>query len=72
MSRELVETFAGPNGTAEVLEVVTTPTGAPAVEKVEYEVVFNGARATTLPTMGEASIVACELTGDPRFSRRSS
>jgi hypothetical protein len=35
---------------------------------VEYEVIYRGGRYVAL-TMGEASIVACELAGDNRFLR---
>jgi hypothetical protein len=66
-TRELVDTFEGDRGTAELYEVVKTFTGRPHVEEVQYEVVFNGASEFRL-TIGEASILACELSGDPRFA----
>jgi hypothetical protein len=65
--REFIETFEGPNGRAELYEVVKTFSGRPHVEEVEYEVVFNGQSQFRL-TSGEASILACELSGDPRFA----
>ena len=67
MSRDFIEAFEGPKGKAEVYEVVTLPQGGLGVEKVEYEVMFNGASARTLLSMGEASVVACELSGNQRF-----
>ena len=67
MSKDFIEAFEGPNGRAEVFEVVTLPTGGIGVEKVEYEVVFNGETSRTVMTMGEASVLACELSGNPRF-----
>jgi hypothetical protein len=67
LSRDFIEAFEGPNGKAEVFEVVTPPSGGLGVEKVEYEVEFNGAVARTVLSMGEASVVACELSGNPRF-----
>ena len=67
MVREFVEAFEGPKGKAEVYEVVTPPAGGLGVEKVEYEVTIKGQTHTVL-TIGEASILACELSGDPRFA----
>ena len=67
MSKELLESFEGPRGRAEVFEVVTRGEGALAVETVDYEVVINGAPAETVKTMGEAAILAAELSGDRRF-----
>ena len=66
-ARELVEAFTGPSGTAEVYEVVKTNPSRPYVEDVEYEIVFNDQSEFRL-TVGEASILACELSGDPRFA----
>lgn len=65
-AREFIEAFEGPNGKAELYEVVTTYVGRPHVEDVAYEIVFNG-RSESRMTLGEASILACELSGDPRF-----
>ena len=66
MTREFIEAFAGPKGRAEVYEVVSTPSGGLGVEKVEYEVLFKDERHVVM-SMGEASIKACELSGNPRF-----
>ena len=66
MERQFIEAFEGPRGKAEVFEVVTPPAAGIGVEKVEYEVVIKGQSHTVL-SMGEASILACELSGDPRF-----
>ena len=66
MANEFIEAFEGPKGKAEVFEVVTETSGGIGVETVEYEVVFQGELRTVL-TMGEASILACELSGNPRF-----
>jgi hypothetical protein len=66
MEKQFIEAFEGPMGKAEVFEVVTPPAGGVGVEKVEYEVVMKGHSRTVL-SMGEASILACELSGDPRF-----
>lgn len=66
-ARELIESFQGPNGKADLYEVVRTNPDRPYVEQVEYEIVFNGHAETRL-TVGEASIRACELSGDPRFA----
>lgn len=70
MSRDLIEAFEGPSGRAEVFEVVDETPGRTGVEKVEYEVVFKGERRLE-QTMGGASVLACELSGDPRFLGRS-
>ena len=70
MSSELIETFNGPKGKAEVFEVVEP--GSLGVEKVEYQVILNGELRQTVLSMGEASTVACELSGDPRFQRSGS
>ena len=66
MERQFIESFEGPKGKAEVYEVVTPPGQGIGVEKVEYEVSINGAKRL-VSSMGEASILACELSGDPRF-----
>jgi hypothetical protein len=67
MSKELIESFEGPKGRAEVYEVVTAGEGAMAVETVDYEVLLNGDTAETVKSMGEAAILAAELSGDGRF-----
>ena len=66
-AREFVEAFQGSHGKAELYEVVKTQPGRPHVEQVEYEIIFNGKTEVRL-TIGEASIRACELSGDPRFA----
>lgn len=66
-TRQFIEAFEGPNGKAELYETVRTFGGRPHVEEVEYEVLFNGQSEFRL-TIGEASILACELSGDPRFA----
>ena len=67
LAREFIESFEGPKGKADLYEVVKTSPARPHVEEVEYEVVFRGASQSRL-TIGEASILACELAGDPRFA----
>jgi hypothetical protein len=62
----LLETFEGPKGRAELWEVVATDPARPGIEKVEYQVRINGQSQSRL-TIGEASILGCELSGDPRF-----
>jgi hypothetical protein len=71
MADQLIETFQGTKGKAEVFEVVSAPSDSPgalAVEQVLYEIRFNGERHVA-QSMGEASILASELAGDPRFRR---
>ena len=65
--REFIEAFEGASGKAELYEVVKTFSNRPHVEDVEYEILFNGESQFRL-TIGEASILACELSGDPRFA----
>ena len=67
MSKELLETYEGPKGRAEVFEVITAGEGELAVETVDYEVILNGGEGQTVKTMGEAAILAAELSGDRRF-----
>ena len=66
-ARDFIEVFEGPNGKAELFEVVKTFSDRPHVEEVAYEIVFGG-KTDTRMTIGEASILACDLSGDPRFS----
>ena len=66
-AREFIEAFEGAQGKADLFEVVKTNPARPHVEEVEYEVVFNGQTEVRL-TVGEASILACELSGDRRFA----
>ena len=61
-SRELLRTFEGPRGKADVFEIVGTE-GRRGVEQVEYEVVYGNDRRM-VGTMGEAAIIATELTGE--------
>ena len=70
MNSELIESFDGPLGHAEVYEVVT-PSAGLGVEQVEYRVLLNGELKQSVLSMGEASVVACELSGDTRFLGRS-
>ena len=67
IARELQDSFTGANGQADLYEVVTTNPARPYVEDVQYEVAFSG-RSEFFLTIGEASIRACELSGDPRFA----
>ncbi len=66
MDRLFIEAFEGPNGKAEVYEVVSRD--ANGVEQVEYLIVF-GEQTHTVLSMGEASVLASELAGDSRFQR---
>jgi hypothetical protein len=68
--RNFWESFEGPNGKAELFEVIGTDTAHPGLENVTYEIVFKG-ESQTRKTVGEASILACELTGDERFQHMS-
>ena len=63
--KQLLASFEGPNGKAEVFEV-STPSDKPHVELIQYEIVFKGESQLRM-TMGEASVVASALTGDPRM-----
>ena len=71
MSKELIEAFVGPRGRAEVYEVVTVPDGELAMEIVEYEIILDSQESRTVKTMGEAAILAAELSGDGRFQTPS-
>ena len=62
MEKELLRVFEGPKGKAEVFELVGIDTGRAGVEKVEYEVCFGDQRRI-VGTMGEAAIIAEELSG---------
>ena len=61
--KQLLASFDGPNGHADVFEV-SLPGDRPHVEVIKYEIVFNGESQFRM-TMGEASVVASALTGDP-------
>jgi hypothetical protein len=63
----LLESFEGTKGKAELWEVVATDPARPGIEKVEYQVRIGGQTHSRL-TIGEASILGCELAGDPRFA----
>lgn len=65
--RQLIETFTGAKGKAQLYEVAKTFPGRARVEEVKYEVIFSE-RSQFCLTLGEASILACELSGDPRFA----
>jgi hypothetical protein len=71
MAKELIESFEGSKGHAEVFEVISVGEGDLAVETVDYEVILNGAESHTVKTMGEAAILAAELSGDNRFQTRT-
>jgi hypothetical protein len=59
MSEEVVDTIEGPRGTAEILEIMR-PDGN--VVEIEYAVVF-GSQRTGFRSLGEAHILANQLTG---------
>ena len=63
-NRMFIEAFEGPIGRSEVFEIVGKD--ATGIEQVTYEIVFNGSKQN-VQSMGEASILAAELAGDPRF-----
>lgn len=63
--RLFIEAFEGEKGRAEVYEVLGKD--SLGVETVVYEVLFQDQRHEVM-TMGEASVLASELAGDPRFS----
>jgi hypothetical protein len=67
MDRQFIETFNGPRGKAELYEMVKTFPDRPHVEEVQYEIIFKNESQFRL-TIGEASVLACELSGDPRFA----
>jgi hypothetical protein len=59
----LLTEVEGPRGVAEIFEVTlpsTAPTGG--ILEVEYAVVFRGDRQN-VPSMGEAHLLANQLTG---------
>ena len=63
-NRMFIEAFQGPKGRSEVFEIVGKD--ASGIEQVMYEVSFNQQKQL-VQSMGEASILASELAGDPRF-----
>jgi hypothetical protein len=64
--RQLITTYAGSAGRSELWEVVGSDAAHPGLERVIYEVIFGGKTHVCL-TVGEASILASELSGDERF-----
>ena len=56
----LITTVEGPKGTADIFEVVLPSTGKTI--EVEYTVVF-GQERQGFPSLGEAHLLANELTG---------
>lgn len=62
--RSLITTIEGPKGNAEVYEVSEGPstTATSGVDTTVYEVVC-GSDKQTVPTLGEASIIAHEMSG---------
>jgi hypothetical protein len=62
--RSLITTIEGPKGNAEVYEVSegSSTTATSGVDSTVYEVVC-GTESQTVPTLGEASIIAHELSG---------
>jgi hypothetical protein len=64
-NRMFIEAFEGPKGRSEVYEIVGKD--ATGIEQVTYEITFNGQLQQKVESMGEASILAADLAGDPRF-----
>ena len=62
--RTLVTTIEGPKGSASVYEVTegSTGTATSGVATSVYEIVCGSAKET-VPTLGEGSIIAHELSG---------
>ena len=62
--RTLITTIEGPKGSASVYELSEGPSGTAAsgVAASVYEIVCGDAKET-VPTLGEASIIAHELSG---------
>jgi hypothetical protein len=67
MKRQLITTYNGPRGMSDLWEVVDFDPAHPGLEKVTYEVILAGVTHSCF-TIGEASILASELSGDPRFA----
>ena len=63
-NRTLITIIEGPKGKAEVYEVTegSTTTATSGVETSVYEIVC-GSTKESVPTLGEASIIAHELSG---------
>jgi hypothetical protein len=66
MEETVLTTVEGPNGTAEIIEVIKPSPKEMALEGqlVEYQVRFKGQTQTFL-ALGEAYVVAGELAGTP-------
>jgi hypothetical protein len=64
-NRMFIEAFEGPMGRSEVYEIVGKD--ATGIEQVTYEITFDGQLQQQVESMGEASILAADLAGDPRF-----
>jgi hypothetical protein len=66
-TRELLTVIDGPKGKAEIYEVIKPSPKEMALEGqlVEYEVRF-GDQTQTFAALGEAYVVAGELSGNPR------
>ena len=62
--RLLITTIEGPKGNADVFEVSegSSTSATSGVDSTVYEVVC-GSEKQTVPTLGEASIIAHELSG---------
>ena len=60
VTEEIVDTIEGPQGTADILEIMRPVSGAGT--EIEYAVVYNGKR-TDFRSLGEAHILANQLTG---------
>ena len=65
--KQLLASFDGPQGKADVFEVVTGLPERPHIQQVQYEVIFDG-ESQFKATMGEASTLAASLCDDPRFA----
>ena len=59
-TEEIVDTIEGPGGSADILEIMRPVPGS-GVE-IEYVVVF-GSQRSTFRSLGEAHILANQLTG---------
>jgi hypothetical protein len=60
MSEEVVDTIEGPKGSADIVEIMRPAAGN--VVEIEYAVVF-GSQRTGFRSLGEAHILANQLTG---------
>ena len=64
--RTHITTIEGPKGKAEVYEISSgsSTTATSGIESIVYEVVCGNSKES-VPTLGEASIIAHELSGAP-------